>query len=130
VDHERRLVYRAPDGPRPLTSVRTNALLIVTVLAVTSLSAQTTQTFVGSITDDMCAKEGHASMRMGPTDAECTTACVAAHGAAYVLADGTNVYDLSDQEMPEQFAGKRVRVTGTLNAKTRTIQVKSMTLAK
>jgi hypothetical protein len=129
VDHERRHVDRAPDGPRPLSTVRTKALLIVTLVAVTSLSAQTTQTFVGSITDDMCAKEGHASMRMGPTDAECTTACVAAHGAAYVLADGTNVYDLSDQDLPEQFAGKRVRVTGTLDAKTRTIQVKSMTLA-
>ena len=122
--------------------MRTKFLLIVSVLAVTSLSSASafglrqdkagakTQTFVGSITDDMCAKEGHASMRMGPTDAECTTACVTAHGAAYVLADGTNVYDLSDQKLPEQFAGKRVRVTGALDAKTRTIQVTSMTLAK
>ena len=63
------------------------ALLIVGVLALASLSAaQGTQTFVGMITDDMCAtKDGHASMRMGPTDAECTTACVAAHGAEYRL---------------------------------------------
>ena len=106
-------------------------LLIVSVLALASLSAaQSAQTFVGSITDDMCAKEGHASMRMGPTDAECTTACVAAHGAAYVLADGKNVYMLSDQKTPEKFAGKRVQVTGKLDAKTRTIQVLSMTLAK
>ena len=65
------------------------ALLIVSVLALASLSAaQSTQTFVGTITDDMCAKDGHATMRMGPTDAECTMACVAAHGAEYVLADG------------------------------------------
>jgi hypothetical protein len=118
------------------------ALLVVSVLGLASLSsasafglrqdkaAQGTQTFVGTITDDMCAKEGHAQMRMGPTDAECTTACVAAHGAAYVLADGPNVYVLSDQKTPEKFAAKRVRVTGTLNAKTRTIQVQSMTLAK
>ena len=107
------------------------ALLIVSVLGMAALSsAQSTQTFVGTITDDMCAKEGHASMRMGPTDAECTIACVAAHGAEYVLADGTNVYTLSDQKRPEKFAGQRVRVTGTLNTKTRAIQVQSMSAAK
>jgi hypothetical protein len=107
------------------------ALLIVSVFALASLSAaQGNQTFVGTITDDMCAKEGHAQMRMGPTDAECTTACVAAHGAAYVLADGKNVYTLSDQKTPEKFAGKNVRVTGTLDAKTKAIHVVSMTLAK
>ena len=107
------------------------ALLIVSVLGLAALpSAQSTQTFVGTITDDMCAKEGHASMRMGPTDAECTVACVAAHDAAYVLADGTNVYTLSDQKTPEKFAGQRVRVTGTLNTKTRAIQVQSMSPAK
>jgi hypothetical protein len=94
------------------------------------LAAQGQQTFVGTITDEMCAKEGHASMRMGPTDAECTIACVAAHGAEYVLADGTNVYTLSDQTMPEKFAGQRVRVTGTLNARTKAIQVQSMSAAK
>jgi len=106
-------------------------LLIVVVLAVASLqAAQGTQTFVGTITDDMCAKAGHAQMRMGPTDAECTTACVAAHGAEYVLAEGTNVYTLSDQKTPEKFAGQRVRVTGTLDSKTKKIQVQSITSAK
>jgi hypothetical protein len=111
--------------------VRKSLLLIVSVLALAAVSsAQSTQTFLGTITDDMCAKEGHASMRMGPTDAECTTACVAAHGAEYVLADGTNVYTLSDQKTPEKFAGQRVRVAGTLDAKTKKIQVKSISAAK
>ncbi len=96
----------------------------------TPLGAQSPQTFVGVITDDMCAKDGHATMRMGPTDAECTKACIEAHGAEYVLADGTNVYTLSDQKTPEQFAGQRVRVTGTLNATTRAIQVQSISPAK
>jgi hypothetical protein len=106
-------------------------LLIVSALATASLSAaQRGQTFVGTITDEMCAKEGHAAMRMGPTDAECTTACVAAHGVEYVLVDGTNVYTLSDQKTPEKFAARHVRVTGTLDATTRKIQVQSMTLAK
>ena len=120
--------------------MRMKALLIVSVLGLTSvvapsahapLAAQRQQTFVGTITDDMCAtKDGHATMRMGPTDAECTKACVAAHGAEYVLADGTNVYTLSDQKTPEKFAGQRVRVAGTLDAKTKQIQVQSISAAK
>jgi ribonuclease HII len=105
--------------------------LIVSLFAVTSLSgAQAPDTFTGTITDEFCAKNGHAQMRMGPTDAECTIACVIAHGARYVLADGTDVYFLSDQKTPEKFAAQKVRVTGKLDAKTRTIQVASIVAAK
>ena len=93
-------------------------------------AATTTQTFIGTITDDMCARANHSQMRMGPTDAECTKACVSAHGAAYVLFDGKNVYALSDQHTPEKFAGQKVRVVGTLDVKTRTIHVESMRAAK
>src|SRR5229473_2488150 len=100
--------------------------LVVTFLAVAALSAaQAKQTFVGTITDDMCGKDGHAQMRMGPTDAECTTACVMVHDAAYVLTDGNNIYTLSDQKKPEQYAGQKVRVVGTLDVKTKIIQVES-----
>lgn len=69
-------------------------------------------------------------MRMGPTDAECTKACVDVHGASYVLYDGKQAYTLSDQKAPEKFAGKKVTVSGTLNAKTKTIQVDSIVAAK
>lgn len=104
---------------------------IVSVLAVVGLSAApATQTFTGTITDDMCAGVGHARMRMGPTDAECTTACVMAHAVPYVLDEGKNVYRLSDQKTPEQFAAKKVRVVGTLDAKTKTIHVDSIAAAK
>jgi len=105
--------------------------LIVILLAAASLSAvQGKQTFTGTITDNMCARANHSQMRMGPTDAECVTACVSAHGATYVLYDGTNVYELSDQKTPEKFAAKKVTVTGTLDAKTKTIKVDSITAAK
>ena len=105
--------------------------LVVSLLAVTALSAaQGQQTFVGTITDDMCEKGDHSRMRMGPTDAECTKACVLAHGAAYVLYDGKNVYRLSDQQTPEKFAAQKVTVTGTLDAKTKRIQVDSIAAAK
>jgi len=106
-------------------------LLVVSLLAVTALSAaQGKQTFVGTITDDMCERADHSRMQMGPTDAECTRACVAQHGAAFVLFDGTNVYKLSDQKTPDKFAGQKVRVTGTVDAKTRTIRVESISAAK
>ena len=78
----------------------------------------------------MCAETGHAAMRMGPTDAECAIACVQAHGAQYVLLTGKTIYNLSNQDLPEKFAGAKVRVTGTLDAKTKTIQVESIKPAR
>ena len=105
--------------------------MIWSLLAVAALAAApATQTFTGTITDNMCARGGHSQMRMGPTDAECTVACVGAHGATYVLFDGKDVYTLSDQRTPEKFAAQKVKVTGTLDAKTKTIQVESITAAK
>jgi hypothetical protein len=86
-----------------------------------------TQKFVGTITDSMCAEGDHSRMRMGPTDAECVRACIDFHDATYVLFDGKDVYALSEQKTPERFAGKKVVVTGTLNAKSKTIQVELIT---
>ena len=101
--------------------------LLATLLVVAALSAgQRPQTFTGTITDSECAIRGHASMRMGPTDAECTRLCVMLHSASYVLYDGKDVYTLSDQETPEQFAAQKVRVVGTLDPKTKTIKVESI----
>jgi hypothetical protein len=101
------------------------------LLAAAALSAAADkQTFTGVVTDNMCGKDGHAQMRMGPNDGECTVACVAAHGAMYALYDGKQLYTLSDQRTPEKFAGQRVRVVGTLDAKTKVIQVESMSPAK
>jgi hypothetical protein len=100
---------------------------LVALLALVSASqAPARETFAGTISDNMCAKEGHARMRMGPTDAECTVACVLAHDAAYVLDDGKNVYTLSDQKTPEKFAGQRVNVVGVLDARSKTIKVESI----
>ena len=105
--------------------------LISSLLAVAALSAAPAkQTFTGTITDNMCATADHSHMRMGPTGAECTIACISAHGATYVLYDGKDVYTLSDQRTPEKFAALKVRVLGTLDAKTKTIQVDSITAAK
>jgi len=105
--------------------------LLWSCLAVAVLSAAPPkQTFTGTVTDSMCNKADHSQMQMGPTDAACTLACVDVHGATYVLYDGKNTYALSDQKTPEKFAGKKVSVVGTLDAKNKTIQVESITAAK
>jgi hypothetical protein len=104
-------------------------ILILLALAVLA-AAPATQTFTGVITDSMCPTGDHSGMRMGPTDAECTLACVMEHGAEFVLYDGKSVYNLSDQKTPEKFAGQKVKVTGTLDAKTKRIHVDSIAAAK
>jgi hypothetical protein len=104
--------------------------LLLTLLAIAMLAtAQGKRTFTGIVTDSMCPTGDHSGMRMGPTDAECTIACIREHGAEYVLYDGKDVYALSDQQTPEKFAAKKVTVTGTLDAKTKRIQVDSIAAA-
>lgn len=127
-------------APAPLSEYGTAAASMIRplarlgsvgLLAVASLSAaQDTQTFTGVIADDGCGRGGHAQMRMGPTDAECTKICILAHAAKYVLDDGTNMYVLSDQKSPEAFAAQRVTVVGRLDPKTKTIAVESIKAAE
>ena len=105
--------------------------LILCLLAVAALSApQGKPTFTGTITDDECERADHSRMRMGPTDAACVRACISSHSASYVLYHGKDAYTLSDQQKPEDFAGKKVTVTGMLDAKTKTIRVDSITAAR
>ena len=47
-----------------------------------------------------------------------------------MLYDGKTEYALSDQRTPEAFAGQKVTVTGTLDAKTKSIKVESIRPAK
>jgi hypothetical protein len=103
---------------------------VLSLVAVAALAAPPKQTFTGVISDSISEDGDHSHMRMGPTDAECTVACVNTHGASYVLYDGKQAYTLSDQKAPEKFAGKKVSISGTLDAKTKTIHVDSIAAAK
>ena len=87
-------------------------LLLGASLSVASTGKAGTKTFVGKISDSMC---GPKHMMPGKSDKDCTLECVKA-GSKYVLADPANgkVYQLSDQKKPEEFAGQKVKVTGTL----------------
>ena len=71
--------------------------------------------FVGSIGDSMC---GAKHMMPGESDKDCTLGCVK-EGAKYISIDPSGkIYQLSDQKKPEQFAGAKVKVTGTLSGDT------------
>ena len=77
-------------------------------------SAGKDRTFVGSIGDSMCG----AKHMMGGSAKDCTLECVKG-GAKYILVDPSGkVYQLTDQKTPEQFAGAKVKVTGTLKGDT------------
>jgi len=102
---------------------------IAIVFAAAALGLAAPRTFTGVITDDMCAKGDHKSMKMA-SDAKCVTECVKGMNGKYVLYDGTNAYVLSDQKTPEKFAARRVTVTGSLDEKTRTIKVDKIEAAK
>jgi hypothetical protein len=115
---------------RELKRVVAKNLTLVLLVVVGLYAAQGRQTFTGTVTDDVCARADHSQMRMGPTDAECAAACIDAHGAMYVLYDGSNAYTLSDQKAAAKFAAQKVKVTGTLDAKTKTIHVDSIAAAK
>jgi hypothetical protein len=126
--------------PAPLRSRRVDArpFLIFAFVAAAALAVPPPrQTFTGVVTDSMCADGNHSAMRMGPTDAECTNACVSVHGADYVLFDGKESYTLNGQKplekfasLMEKFAGLKVTVAGALDAKTKTILVDSVSAAK
>lgn len=86
------------------------------------------KTYSGEIMDGACAKAGsHETMmkKAGLTSAKaCALACVKM-GNKYVLYDAASktVYQLDDQTKPEQFAGDKVKVTGTYDRATQTIHV-------
>ena len=86
-------------------------------------SGASQQTFTGIVTDSMCGKD-HAMMKVSP-DSKCVLECVK-QGSKYALFDGKTSYVLSDQQSPEQFAGKKVRITGTLYEKTHILKVDSI----
>ena len=104
-------------------------VLSLAVLFALMVPAQGRERLTGIVTDSMCSNGDHSTMKMGPNDAECTNACIDEHGASYVLYDGKEAYFLSDQETPRKFAGKKVVVTGTLDAAKKTIHIETIALA-
>jgi hypothetical protein len=104
---------------------------LLSLLAAAALlaSAGQTRTFTGVITDTMCGLD-HTAMNIRP-DAKCVRDCVKMGKTyKYALHDGKNMYVLSDQKLPEEFAARKVKVTGVLYEKTGIIKVERIEAAK
>jgi uncharacterized protein DUF5818 len=93
------------------------------------------QTFTGVIMDSQCAMNGsHAQMEKMhnmPDDSKaCTLQCVKMGGKFVLYNSATKTtYQLDDQEKPEEFAGQKVKVTGTYDKATKTIHVETIEAA-
>lgn len=81
---------------------------------------RTPEVFQGMITDSRCGIH-HSQAE----SARCVRACVA-QGAKYMLDDGGNLYELSDQRDADSYAGRKVRVRGFLGEDSRYLKVSSM----
>jgi uncharacterized protein DUF5818 len=111
-------------------------MCVPTLLLSASFAVAKDKTFSGEILDSQCAKNGSHEMMlkkegMGDKDPNdpmvkkmCTENCVKM-GGKYVLFDAASktIYELDDQSKPAEFAGKKVKVTGTLDTTTKTIHV-------
>ncbi len=102
---------------------------VIVVVGSLSLAVPKARTFSGEIMDNMCAAAGshkgmEAMFQIGDDPKKCTLECVA-KGGKFVLynAETKTIYQLDDQEKPKEFAGRKVKITGSYNSKTETIQV-------
>ena len=84
-------------------------MLVVTLLVSGSI-AMAADSWTGTVSDEHCGAK-HATASEGAE--KCVAKCVA-DGAKYVLVSEDKVYSLDAQEKFADFAGKSVKVTGTM----------------
>lgn len=88
------------------------------------------RTFHGEVADSQCSMNVYSLTRsheemlksksMGGNSASCTLYCIRYMGGEFVLSMKNDVYYL-DSPSVQNFAGEKVKVTGTFDAKTKTI---------
>lgn len=91
-----------------------------------------TRTIVGHIADSQCGLS-HQKMQeagnMGNNDRTCTLKCVEM-GGKFVLADRARnvIYTLDEESQAKasEFAGQKVKITGQVDSKTKTVHVVSI----
>jgi len=110
------------------------ALIFAMVLAPYAFSKDNVITLQGAVVDSQCAFNVHSETRShewmikknvqdAHDEKSCTLHCVKDMGGSYVLVVKKDVYRLDDQVKSEAFAGKNVKISGTLDAKTRTLHI-------
>jgi len=92
--------------------------------------------FTGEIGDTQCAMGVHSVDKshqimlkqpgVGKTATDCTLYCIKNRGGRFVLQNKSKVYHLDKQELAEPYAGRKVKITGTLDPQTETIQVRGI----
>jgi len=93
-------------------------LVAITVLAFGCLAWAAGKSWTGTVSDSHCgAKHAVAS----DAAAACVAKCVEG-GAKYVLVSGGKVYQLDAQDKFADFAGKSVKVTGTMKGDAITVE--------
>jgi Protein of unknown function (DUF5818) len=107
--------------------------LLLAMAAFSHAADEQVRTFRGEIADNQCALNIHSlthshremlkSKSMGGDSSSCAQYCVRYLGGSFVLSSKKEVYRLDDQASAEKFAGKRVKVSGTLDGKTKTLHV-------
>jgi hypothetical protein len=106
----------------------TKLALLSLALAGCVFSQETIRTFSGEVADSQCSMNVHSLTRshqemlksksMGGTSASCTLYCIKYLGGDFVLANKDDVYRL-DGPIDEirNFAGEKVKISGTLDGK-------------
>ncbi|MCU1253884.1 MAG: hypothetical protein JWM83_183 [Candidatus Angelobacter sp.] len=124
---------------KPIHKMR--AAFLFAILALLSLYSfakdkpkDTTVSLHGAVMDSQCAFNVHSDAHshewmtkrgvQGATDeSSCTRHCVRDMGGSYVLVVKKDVYKLDDQVKAEQFAGKKVKLNGSLDGETHTVHI-------
>lgn len=105
--------------------------LLLGLFAVVAIGTgqSTPKSYTGVITDSMCG--GNHNMGISP-DEKCVHECVRMDPKKwkYALLVGKDVFILSDQKTPEQFAAKKVKITGTLFQKTKILKADKIELVR
>jgi hypothetical protein len=114
--------------------VRIVLCVATAVLAMAGTAyGQTPRVFRGEVSDSQCALNVHSLTRshqemlksksMGGTSNTCSVYCIEHLGGYLVLSIGNDVYRLDRTDLVHGFEGRRVAVTGTLDAKIKQIHV-------
>jgi hypothetical protein len=107
--------------------------LISFCLTSPSLFGGDEKVFTGEIGDTQCAMNVHSLDKshkemlkvksVGKSASDCTLYCIKNRGGRFVLQFKDKVYRLDKPELVEPYAGQKVRVLGTLDPQTETIEV-------
>src|ERR1700757_4644638 len=113
---------------------RTTVLCLAGIVALAGAAhSQGARVYRGEVSDSQCALNVHSLTRshqemlksksMGGTANTCAVYCIEHLGGYLVLSAGKNVYRLDRSDLVHGFEGRRVVVTGVLDAKLNQIHV-------